>query len=317
MRILVAGATGAIGRPLVPRLQEAGHEVAALARSPERAAQLRARGVTAHVCDVFDAVSVRDAIVAAAPDVLVDQLTAIPKVLDIRRYEQAFAPTNRLRAEATPHLMAAAQVAGVRRVLCQSISFVTAPEGPPVHDEDARLHLDAPRQFAAAVMAVAAMERSVLGTPGVEGVVLRYGFFYGPGTGYAPDGGTAAEIHRRRFPIVGPGTGISSFVHIDDAAGATVAALEGGAPGIYNVCDDEPAPMREWLPAMAAALGAPRPRRLPTLIPRLLIGPHVVHFGTTLRGNANGRFKAAFGWEPAYPSWRQAFPTVLGRPPAA
>jgi nucleoside-diphosphate-sugar epimerase len=263
------------------------------------------------VCDVFDPASVAAAVAAASPEVLVDQLTAIPQTVDIRKYEEAFRPTNRLRAEATPHLMAAAQAAGVRRVVCQSISFLTAPEGPPIHDEDARVYLDAPAAFAGAVKATDTMERSVIGTPGVEGVVLRYGFFYGPGTAYATDGATAAEIRKRRFPIVGKGTGISSFVHIDDAAAATVLALDGGAPGIYNVCDDEPAPMREWLPVMAAALGAKRPFRVPTLIPRLLIGPHVVHFGTTLRGNSNARFKQTFAWQPRYPSWRQAFPEVL------
>jgi nucleoside-diphosphate-sugar epimerase len=304
MKVLVAGATGAIGRPLVARLLADGHDVSALARSPERAAQLEARGVQGHVCDVFDAASVRDAVAAAAPEVLVHQLTALPKVLDIRRYEAALAPTNRLREEATPHLMAAARAAGVRRVVCQSISFCTAPVGPPVHDEDAPLYLDGPKAFASAIAAVDVMERCVTGTDGVEGVVLRYGFFYGPGTAYATDGGTAGEIRRRRFPIVGSGTGRSSFVHIDDAADATVLALTGGAPGIYNVCDDRPSPMSEWLPAMAQALGAERPRRLPAWVVRLAAGPHAVHFGTTLRGNDNARFKRTFGWTPARPDWR-------------
>lgn len=311
MKVLIAGATGAIGRPLVPLLQDAGHDVAALVRSAARADEVRARGVEPHVCDVFGAASVRDAVAAAAPDVLVHQLTAIPAHLDVRKYEEQLRPTNRLRAEATPHLMAAARAAGVRRVVCQSISFLTAPEGPPVQDEDARVYLDAPKAFAAAVAATHAMEQCVLHTDGVEGVVLRYGFFYGPGTAYATDGGTAGEIRARRFPIVGGGGGISSFVHIDDAAAATALALEGGALGIYNVCDDEPAPMREWLPAMAAALGAKKPLRVPAIIPRLLVGPHVVHFATTLRGNSNARFKRTFGWAPAHPTWRTAFPEVL------
>ncbi len=311
MRVLVAGATGAIGRPLVARLLADGHEVSALARSAERAAQLSAGGVEAHVCDVFDAASVRAAVAAAAPEVLVHQLTAIPAVLDLRKYEAAMAPTSRLRAEATPHLMAAARDAGVRRVVCQSISFLTAPVGPPVHDEDAPVYLDAPKAFAPAVRATKAMEDAVLSTDGVEGVVLRYGFFYGPGTQYAPDGGVAGEIRRRRFPIAGRGTGISSFVHIDDAAAATALALDGGRPGVFNVCDDEPAPMHEWLPVMAGLLGAKPPLRVPALVARVAAGPHAVHFATTLRGNSNGRFGQTFGWSPPHRTWRDGFPEVF------
>lgn len=312
MKVLVAGASGAIGRPLVALLQAAGHDVHALVRSAERAGALEAAGMQAHVCDVFDRGSVLTAVTTAAPEVLVDQLTALPKLLDIRKYEAALAPTNRLRAEATPHLMAAAQAAGVRRVVCQSISFITAPVGPAIHDEDAPLFLDAPKAFAPAIAAAHAMEQCVTQTAGVEGVVLRYGFFYGPGTAYAVDGGTGGEIRRRRFPQVGPGTGLSSFVHIQDAAEATVAALDGGAPGIYNVCDDEPAPMSEWLPAMAQALGAKPPLRVPVWVARLAAGPHAVHFGTTLRGNTNERFKRTFDWAPAHPDWRIAFPAAMG-----
>lgn len=314
MRVLIAGATGAIGRPLVTLLQDAGHEVSALVRSPERGRELQARGVRAHVCDVFDGASVHAAVAAAAPEVLVHQLTAIPPKLDIRRYERDLAPTNRLRAEATPHLVAAAQAAGVRRVVCQSISFLTAPVGPAVHDEDAPLFLDAPSAFRPAIVAADAMERLVTGADGLEGVVLRYGFFYGPGTAYAGDGGVSEEVRKRRFPIVGTGTGVSSFCHIDDAASATLAALDGGRPGIFNVCDDEPAPMAQWLPAVAAALGAKPPRRVPAWLARVAAGPHAVHFGTTLRGNANGRFKQTFGWAPAHPDWRAAFPEAMARP---
>ncbi len=311
MRVLVAGATGAIGRPLVARLQAGGHAVSALARSAERAQTLERAGVEAHVCDVFDGPSVAAAVAAAQPEVLVHQLTAIPAVLDIRRYEAAMAATSRLRAEATPHLMAAARASGVRRVVCQSISFLTAPVGPPVHDEQAPVYLDAPKAFAPAVRATASMEDMVLSTPGVQGVVLRYGFFYGPGTQYAPDGGMAAEIRRRRFPIAGGGTGISSFVHIDDAADATVAALQGGAPGVYNVCDDEPVALADWLPVMAQLLHAKPPMRVPAWVARVAAGPHAVHFSTALRGNDNARFKQTFGWEPARRSWRDGFREVF------
>lgn len=314
MRVLVAGATGAIGRPLVTRLLADGHDVSALTRSEGSASELKARGVTTHRCDVFDAGSVLTAVTAAAPDVLVHQLTALPRVLDIRKYGAALAPTNRLRAQATPHLMAAARAAGARRVVCQSISFVTAPVGPAVHDEDAPLFLDAPKALAPAIAATQTMEACVTGTDGVEGVVLRYGLFYGPGTAYASDGGTAGEIRRRRFPQVGAGTGLSSFVHIDDAAAATVLALDGGAPGVYNVCDDRPAPMSEWLPAMAGALGAKDPLKVPVWVARLAAGPHAVHFGTTLRGNDNARFKRTFGWTPAHPDWRLALPEAMAAP---
>jgi len=311
MRVLIAGATGAIGRPLVPRLQAAGHEVAALARSEAKAQQLRERGVEPHLADVFDRDAVVAATVAARPEVVIHQLTALPKAMDIRNYAQELEPTNRLRAEATPHLLAGARAAGARRIIVQSISFLTAPEGPPVHDEDARTYDDAPAAFRGAIAATRQMERDVLAATDLEPVVLRYGFFYGPGTYFAPDGSSAAEIRKRRYPVLGRGTGVSSFLHIDDAADATVAALEGGAPGLYNVTDDVPAAMREWLPHAAACLGARKPLRVPALVGRLAAGPHAVHFATKLRGNSNARFKRTFGWEPSHPSWREGFREAL------
>lgn len=311
MRVLIAGATGAIGRPLVARLQAAGHDVAALTRSEEKAALLRAQGVEPHVVDVFDHDGVVAAVTAARPEVVIHQLTALPKVMDVRKYGPALAPTNRLRAEATPHLIAGARAAGARRLIVQSISFITAPEGPPVHDEDARTFDDAPVAFRDAVTSTLTMEQAVLAATDLDPVVLRYGFFYGPGTYYAPDGSTVAEIRKRRFPILGRGAGVSSFVHIDDAATATVAALQGGEPGVCNVTDDEPAALHEWLPVAAAILGAKKPLRLPVWLGRLAAGPHVVHFATTLRGNSNARFKRTFGWEPAHPTWREGFREAL------
>lgn len=316
MKVLIAGATGAIGRPLVPRLQAAGHDVAVIVRDAGKADALRAAGVEAHVADAFDRDAVIAACVAAAPEVVVHQLTALPRRLDVRRYRRALAPTNRLRAEATPHLLAGARAAGARRIIVQSISFVTAPEGPTVHDEDARPYTDAPAAFRDAVSATLAMERMTLAAGDLDPVVLRYGFLYGPGTYYAHDGATAQDIARRRFPIVGGGTGTSSFLHVDDAAGATGAALTGGAPGVYNVTDDDPAPMHEWLPHAAACLGARRPLRVPALVGRLAAGPHAVHFATTLRGNRGDRFKDAFGWRPEHPTWRDGFRDALAPPPA-
>ncbi len=311
MKVLIAGATGAIGRPLVDRLVAEGHDVAALTRSEDKAAALRARGVEAHVADVFDRDGVIAACRAAAPEVVVHQLTALPKAMDIRKYREALEPTNRLRLEATPHLIAGAQEAGARRIVVQSISFITAPEGPSVHDEDAPVYADAPAAFRGAVAATAAMERATLGAGTLDPVVLRYGFFYGPGTYFAPGGATVKEIEARRFPIVGRGTGTSSFLHIADAVDATTAALDGGASGLYNVCDDDPAPMADWLPHAAAVLGARPPRRVPAFLARLAAGSHAVHFATTLRGNDNARFKATFGWSPKHPSWRDGFRTAL------
>jgi nucleoside-diphosphate-sugar epimerase len=311
MRVLVAGATGAIGRPLVARLQADGHEVAAITRSEDRAAALRTAGVEPHVADVFDADGVVAACVAARPDVVVGQLTALPAVMDVRRYAEMIEPTNRLRRTATPHLIAGARAAGARRLVVQSISFITAPEGPRVHDEDARAFEDAPAAFRGAVAATLEMERAALDAEDLSPVVLRYGFFYGPGTYYAPDGSTVAEIARRRFPIVGDGAGTSSFLHVDDAAAATVHALDGGRPGVYNVCDDEPAAMREWLPVVAEAIGARRPLRIPAWLARIAAGPHAVHFGTTLRGNDNSRFKETFGWTPERPTWRTGLPEAV------
>lgn len=311
MRVLVAGATGAIGRPLVGRLLEAGHEVAALTRSEPSERALRARGVEPHRADVFEPASVIDACRAARPEVVVVQLTALPRRLDVRRYAKVTAPTNRLRAEATPYLVAGARAVGARRLIVQSISFITAPEGPRVHDESARTYDDAPIAMRPAVAATTAMEQAVLSADALEPIVLRYGFFYGPGTHYAADGGSTEEIRRRRFPLVGDGGAVHSFVHVDDAADATLAALAGGEPGLYNVTDDEPAEMRDWLPAAARAIGAKPPLHLPVLLARLAAGPAAVHFATTLRGNSNARFKRAFGWKPAHPSWRTGLPPAL------
>lgn len=316
MKVLIAGATGAIGRPLVDRLIADGHEVAALTRTEDRAAMLRRRGVEAHVADVFDRGSVVAACRAAGPDVVVDQLTALPKAMDIRRYREALAPTNRLRLEATPNLIAGGLAAGARRILVQSISFITAPQGPWVHDEDAPVFTSAPAAFRDVVEAAVQMERMTLAETALDPVVLRYGFLYGPGTYYARDGATAQAVAARAFPIVGRGTGTSSFLHVDDAVDATVLALSGGASGLYNVCDDDPAPMRDWLPHLATLLDARPPRRVPALLARLAAGPHAVHFATSLRGNANSRFKETFAWQPAHRSWRDGLRSALATPPA-
>lgn len=311
MKVFLAGATGAIGRPLLDGLLAAGHQVTATTRSPAAARALRDRGAAAVVLDAFDAGAVRAAVLGDEPEVLIHQLTALPAVIDPRRYAEALAATNRLRAETPPAFLAAAREAGARRAIFQSVSFLVAPEGPPDVDESAPRFAHPPKQLRAAAAATAAMEEAVLGAGAPEGVILRYGFFYGPGTAYAPDGSIIAEVRRRRFPIVGSGAGRFSFVHVEDAAAATVLALDGGAPGIYNVTDDEPAPMREWLPAFAAAGGAPLPRRIPAWVARLAVGPHIVHSATAMRGNRNDKARRELGFAPAWPTWRDGFPAMF------
>ncbi|MGZ8666452.1 MAG: NAD-dependent epimerase/dehydratase family protein [Solirubrobacterales bacterium] len=305
MRVFLAGAGGAIGRSLLPRLIEAGHEVTGMSRSEQRAEAIRSAGAEALVCDVFDAPALAEGVAAAEPEVVVHELTSLPDRIDLRNPE--YGPNNRIRREGTRNLLAAASAAGARRVVAQSISFMYAPVGGTVKDEEAPLMSGAEGSFGESVDATVSLEEQVTGAEGIEGLVLRYGWFYGPGTYFGLDGSTAEDVRRRRFPIVGQGSGISSFIHIDDAAGATVAAVERGAPGIYNVVDDEPAPMREWVPVYAEAIGAKRPLRVPAWLARLLAGKQAVAMATGLRGASNAKAKAGLGWEPSYPSWRQGF----------
>jgi 2-alkyl-3-oxoalkanoate reductase len=311
MRVLVAGATGVIGRPLVSQLLACGHEVTGLTRSEQRAEGLRARGAAAIVCDVFEADRLRASVAEARPEVVIDQLTDLPPVYNPRRYEEMTVPTNRLRSEATPSLVAAAEAAGAHRYLAQSLAFVYAPEGGWVKDEDAPLISGAAAPVQKGVDAVRTMEGAVLEATGLEGIVLRYGQLYGPGTWFAPDGSLADQVRKRRFPVVGRGDGVFSFLHVEDAAGGAVAALEQGRPGVYNVCDDEPAPMREWLPAYAVAVGAKPPRRVPVWLARLVGGVVAANVGE-LRGASNAKAREELGWTPRYPSWREGFKVALG-----
>jgi len=312
MRVFVAGATGTIGRRLVPSLVEAGHEVTGMTRSPDKADALRAAGAEPAACDALDAEALRGAVAAAKPEVVVHELTAIPPAFNPRRMAEEFAPTNRLRTEGTRNLVDAAVAAGARRVVAQSIAFAYAPTGEWVKTEDDELFLDAPESFRSTIEAVQALEAAVLGEEGVEGLVLRYGFFYGAGTSYASDGFIAEQVRRRRFPVGGRGTGRFSFIHLEDAVRATVAAVEGGPPGKYNVVDDDPAPVSDWLPAYAAALGAPTPRRLPGWLVRLVAGPYALYTMTELRGASNARARERLGWAPQLSSWRQGFGAALG-----
>ena len=312
MRVFVAGATGAVGRPLVRMLVDGGHDVTALVRSDAGAAAMREAGVTPVSGDALDAGQVRQAVTEARPDAIVHQLTAIPARINPRTYERDMATTNRLRTEGTRNLVDAARAAGVRRLVAQSIAFAYRPGGDGLRSEDAPLWLDAPRPFTQAVAALEELETSVTRAEGLEGVVLRYGFFYGPGTSYAPDGSTADEVRRRRLPITGGGTGVFSFVHVDDAAAATVSTVEGPAAGVFNVVDDEPAPMHEWLPAYAAAVGARAPRRVPAFLARLVAGRWIVQMATEMPGASNARARRELGLSLRYPSWRTGFVEALG-----
>jgi nucleoside-diphosphate-sugar epimerase len=312
MRVLVAGATGAIGRLLVPKLVAAGHEVTGMTRSEKRAEGVRAAGARAVVCDAFDADAVRSAVGEARAEAVAHQLTALPDRIDFRDKE-LYTATNRLRSEGTSILLAAAREGGARRFVCQSIAFAYAPAGERLMSEEAPLMKNLPGNFGEGVRVIAEMERQVLEAEGLEGLVLRYGFFYGPGTYYGEDGSATRDVRRRRMPVVGRGTGIFSFVHLDDAADATVIAVERGAPGIYNIVDDEPAPMRDWLPVFAEAAGAKRPLRVPLWLAKLVAGPGVVAYALNLRGASNAKAKSELGWRPAHPSWRQGFAESLRR----
>ena len=307
MNVLVAGATGAIGRELVPRLVDAGHEVSAMIRRTSDRDKVSRLGAVPVVADALDPVAVKEAVREAAPDVIVHQLTAIAQV-DPRHMERSFAATDRLRREGTDNLLAAARDVGVRRFVAQSNGGFTYPRtAGPLKTELDPLDPSPIRQMASMIGALEHLEKAVLGADWTEGIVLRYGAFYGPGTSMAPGSEQFELIRKRKFPVVGDGAAVWSFVHIADAADATVAAVERGGRGIYNIVDDEPAPVAEWLPELAAMLGAKKPMRVPRFIGRLAAGPAGVVLMTELRGASNAKAKRELGWHPAHPSWRQGF----------
>jgi nucleoside-diphosphate-sugar epimerase len=307
VRVFVAGASGAVGRPLVRRLVEGGHEVTGMTRREERAEALRADGANAVVADVFDEPRVREAIAAAGPEAVVHQLTALPERMNFRKRD-LFEPTNRVRTEGTRILIDAARAAGARRFVAQGIAFAYRPGGERVTSEDAPLMgREVPGAFGGAMVSIAELERAVLDAPGMDGLVLRYGWFYGPGTHYGEGGSLWSDVRRRRFPVIGSGAGVYSFIHVDDAASATVAALEGRPQGVYNVTDDDPAPMSEWLPAYAEAIGARPPRRVPVWVARLMAGKAIASMAETLPGASNARARRELGWQPRWSSWREGF----------
>jgi nucleoside-diphosphate-sugar epimerase len=308
MRVFVAGASGAIGRQLVPRLVAAGHEVVGMTRSESKQALLRELGAVPAVADALDPDQVAQAVGVARPEVIVHQLTAIGG-LDLRHFDRDFAATNRLRTAGTDYLLSAGQAVGVRRFVAQSVAGygAYARAGGPVKTEQDPLDRSPVREMRRTLAAVRHLEAAVLGARWTEGVVLRYGAFYGPGTSLAPGQEQFELVRKRRFPLVGGGAGVWSFIHVADAAEATAAAVEHGRRGVYNVVDDDPAPVAEWLPALAQALGAKKPMRVPRFVGRVFAGEVGAMMMTELRGASNAKARRELAWKPAHPSWRQGF----------
>jgi nucleoside-diphosphate-sugar epimerase len=313
MRVFVAGGTGVIGRSLIPMLTAAGHQVTATTRSPGKTGELRQLGAEPVVADGLSKQALREAVTAARPDVIMHQMTGLAGESDLRHFDRTFAATNQLRIQGTDHLLEAARAAGTRRVIAQSFTgWPNQPVGGPVKTEDDPLDPHPPASMTEGLRAIRHLEQAVpAGVP--EGLVLRYGILYGPGASEElPD-----AVRKGRLPIVGGGTGVWSFTHVTDAAAAAVAALDHGAPGLYNVVDDEPAPVAEWLPYLAGCLGARTPWRVPAWVGRLLAGDPVVSMMTRNRGSSNAKARRELGWAPAYPSWRQGFRSWLTQPAAA
>jgi nucleoside-diphosphate-sugar epimerase len=323
MKIFVAGASGAIGRRLVPLLVAGGHEVAAMTHSHERAALLDGLGARPVIADGLDRDGVIQAVTRVAPEVVVHEMTSLARATNLRRFDNVFALTNRLRTEGTDHLLAAARLAGTRRFVAQSFgNWNYESAGGSVKSEDDPLERHPPRSMRHSLAAIDHLESAVLGAQGLEGIAFRYGNLYGPGTAIAPDGEIVKALRRRRLPIIGAGEGVWSFVHVDDAAAATLAAIERGAPGVYNVSDDAPATVVAWLPQLARIVRAEPPRHVPAWVGQLVAGEAVVRMFTSIRGASNAKAKRELGWRLQYPNWSQGFVSGLAdpesyRPPVA
>jgi nucleoside-diphosphate-sugar epimerase len=307
MKILVAGAAGAIGKQLIPRLVGEGHDVVGMTRSESNREAIELMGARAAIADALDADAVAAAVAAAEPEAIAHELTALSGKFDLKNFDRFFATTNRLRTEATDHLLSAGRAVGVRRFVAQSFAgWPSIREGGPVKTEEDPFDPDPAPAMRRSFAAIRYLEEAVTGADWTEGIVLRYGGFYGPGTGVEPGGEFVEMIRKRRFPIVGDGAGVWSFVHIADAAEATALALLHGHRGIYNVVDDDPAPAAEWMPEVARQLGAKPPRRFPRWLGRLLGGEAAAIMMTEVRGASNAKAKRELGWAPAHPSWRQS-----------
>ena len=314
MRVFVAGATGVVGRQLVPQLVEAGHEVVGSTRSSAKAIRLQEMGATAAVLDPLDRSEVMTAVMRAEPDAVIHELTALSGRANPRRFDRWFAETNVLRTRGLDILLEAARAAGASRFLAQSYTgWPNAREGGPVKTEEDRLDPHPPKAMRGSIAAIRYLEAAVPAADGPAGLALRYGALYGPGTSMAEEYATA--IRQRKFPIVGDGAGVWSFIHVADAAAATVAALDHGEPGVYNIVDDDPAPVSQWLPHLAEVLGARPPRRVPVWLGRLAVGEVGVAMMTQSRGSSNAKARRELGWEPAHPSWRSGFAEAAGAAP--
>jgi nucleoside-diphosphate-sugar epimerase len=311
MRIFVAGAAGALGRQLIPRLVEHGHEVTGMTRSESKSPLVEELGATPVAADGLDPEQVASAVAAADPEVIVHELTALSGNPDMRHWDRYFALTNKLRTEATDHLLAAGRAVGVKRFVAQSYAgWPYARTGGTVKTEEDPLDPNPVPAMRESFDAIRYVEDTVIGADWTEGIVLRYGGFYGPGTSLWPGGEIPELLQKRKFPLVGDGRGIWSFVRIDDAAAATVAAIENGKRGIYNIVDDSPEPVSEWLPGVAEVLGAKEPLHVPRWLGRLLAGEVVAVMMTEVRGASNEKAKRELGWSPKYPSWRDGLAEV-------
>ena len=311
MRVFIAGATGAVGSRLVPLLVAEGHEVVGTSRSAERLGDIEAAGAKGVVMDGLDAASVRAAVLDARPEVIVHELTGLGGVTpDLKHFDEGFAATNALRTAGTDHLLAAAREAGVARFIAQSYTgWPNERTGGPVKTEEDPID---PTPTAASRETVAAIRHVEQSTTDAGGLVLRYGGLYGPGNAIGTGGEMLAMVQDGKLPLVGGGTGVWSFVHVEDAASATALAVTRGGPGLYNIVDDDPAPISEWLPELASIIGAKPPMHVPALVARPLIGEHGVSLMTKVRGSSNAKAKRELGWELRYPSWREGFRTGLG-----
>jgi nucleoside-diphosphate-sugar epimerase len=313
MRVFVAGASGAVGRRLVPALIKNGHEVVAMTRTPGKVDVLREAGAYPVVVDGLDREGVLAAVAGAEPEVVIHQMTSLAGVGNPRHFDEEFAATNELRTKGLDHLLEGARAAGARRVIAQSYAgWPSEKTGGPVKTEEDRLDPDPPAAMRRSLEAIRYLERTLTEADDIEGVALRYGGFYGPAAEMPEE--MLSGVRKRRFPIIGDGGGVWSFVHLDDAADATVAFVDHGAPGIYNIVDDDPAPVAEWLPVFAAALGAKPPRHLPRWLGRLAGGEATVSLMTEIRGASNAKAKRELGWQLRHPTWRDGFAEALGAP---
>jgi len=307
MKIFVAGATGAIGQQLVPRLVVAGHEVVGMTHSESKQAAVHELGATPVVADALDGEQVADAVGRAQPEVIIHELTAIAE-FDMRHFDRSFAITNRLRTEGTDHLLAAGRAIAVKRFIAQSFtSWPYARTGGPVKNEQDALDPTPAKEMTRSLRAIRHVEDAVTGADWTEGIVLRYGGLYGPGTSLTPGGEQYEMVRARKLPVVGNGAGVWSFIHVADAADATVAAVDHGERGIYNIVDDEPAPVAVWLPELAKSIGAPRPRRVPRWLGKLVGGEVAAVMMTEIRGASNEKAKRSLQWQPEHASWRRGF----------